>query len=129
VSAFIDHSIDKMLTKTGTWALGETLVCRFSLTASTETPCIFNTSYLHLTGSPIQKYVTVYSISPNRLRPLKGTLYNAIFNTARRTRGQIMFWGPPFALGYAVMQWAIEQYDITSNLTGVQDNGLANVWL
>ena len=49
-------------------------------------------------------------MSANRQNPLAGTLNAAIFNTARRTRHQILYWAPALIAGYATMQWAIERY-------------------
>ena len=61
------------------------------------------------TGSMTQKGVTSYSISPNRQRPLAGTLNAAVFNTWRRFRGQALYVIPPFAIAYFAMGWAIER--------------------
>lgn len=60
-------------------------------------------------GSPAQKGVTTYALSNNRQKPLGGAFHNAIFNTFRRTRQQILFWAPPLIAGYSLMQWAIEK--------------------
>jgi hypothetical protein len=65
-----------------------------------------------LEGSPPQKGVTVYSMSANRQNPLAGTLNNAVFNTARRTRHQILYWAPAMVIAYYSMNWAIERYGI-----------------
>jgi hypothetical protein len=50
-----------------------------------------------------------YGISNNRVNPMAGTMRAAIFNTFRRTRGQILYWGIPIILGYEAMEWAIER--------------------
>lgn len=42
-------------------------------------------------GSPTQKNVAMYSVSPYATRPLKGNLYNSVFNTFRRTKNQIAY--------------------------------------
>ncbi|EON69568.1 ubiquinol-cytochrome c reductase subunit 8 [Coniosporium apollinis CBS 100218] len=63
-------------------------------------------------GSPAQKGVVTYAVSPNRQRPLAGTLNAAIFNTFRRTRQQILYWAPPMILAYSAMNWAIERWVI-----------------
>ncbi|KAK5944271.1 ubiquinol--cytochrome-c reductase subunit 8 [Knufia obscura] len=60
-------------------------------------------------GSMKQKGLTSYALSPNRQRPLAGTLNAAIFNVARRTRHQILYWLPPLLIAYTMMQWAIER--------------------
>jgi hypothetical protein len=61
-------------------------------------------------GSPPQKGVTTYGLSPNRQNPLAGAANNAVFNTFRRTKNQILFWLPPMVIGYATMKWAVERY-------------------
>jgi ubiquinol-cytochrome c reductase subunit 8 len=58
-------------------------------------------------------------MSSNRLNPLAGTLNAAIFNTFRRTRGQIFYWAPPLILGYYTMQWAIERYAYHGHKEGI----------
>ncbi|GME77757.1 unnamed protein product [[Candida] boidinii] len=42
-------------------------------------------------GSPKQKYITQYTVSPYAQDPLKGSLEKAIFNTFRRTKAQILY--------------------------------------
>jgi ubiquinol-cytochrome c reductase subunit 8 len=60
-------------------------------------------------GSLPQKGVTTYALAPNRQNPMAGTFNAAIFNTFRRTRHQILYWGLPLLVGYETMQWAIER--------------------
>lgn len=43
---------------------------------------------------------------------MAGALHSAVFNTARRTREQLLFWLTPMVAGYAIMEWAIEKYVI-----------------
>jgi ubiquinol-cytochrome c reductase subunit 8 len=61
-------------------------------------------------GSQTQKGVTTYAVSANRQKPLAGALHNAIFNTFRRTRHQILYWLTPMVIAYGTMQWAMEKY-------------------
>lgn len=61
---------------------------------------------------PKQKGVVTYSLSPNRQQPLAHTAYNAIFNTARRSRNQFLYVVPPFVLAYLLMTWAEDRYVI-----------------
>lgn len=61
-------------------------------------------------GSMPQKGIVHYGISNNRTNPLAGTLRAAIFNTFRRTRGQILYWSVPIIIAYECMQWATERY-------------------
>lgn len=42
-------------------------------------------------GSPKQKYITTYTVSPYATRPLKGALYNSVFNVFRRVKNQALF--------------------------------------
>jgi hypothetical protein len=60
-------------------------------------------------GSLPQKGIVYYGLAQNRQNPLAGTLNAAIFNTFRRTRGQILYWGVPLLIAYEAMQWAIEK--------------------
>lgn len=60
-------------------------------------------------GSMPQKGIVHYGISNNRTNPLAGTFKAAIFNTFRRTRGQILYWGVPMVIFYEIMQWGIER--------------------
>ena len=60
-------------------------------------------------GSQTQKGIASYGLSANRQRPFAGALHNAIFNTFRRTRFQILYWVPPMVIGYMTMEWAIER--------------------
>ncbi|KAJ4519108.1 ubiquinol--cytochrome-c reductase subunit 8 [Exophiala dermatitidis] len=41
--------------------------------------------------------------------PLAGIVKNAVFNTYRRTKHQILYWLPPLVLAYFLMDWAVEQ--------------------
>ena len=56
-----------------------------------------------------QRDIVTYGIAQNRLNPLAGVWSSAVFNTFRRTRGQILYWGVPLLVGYSAMQWAIER--------------------
>lgn len=42
-------------------------------------------------GSPKQKHITAYTVSPYATKPMKGALYNSVFNTFRRTKNQALF--------------------------------------
>lgn len=65
---------------------------------------------VYIAGSRPQKGIASYSLSANRQRPLAGTFRAAIFNTARRTGGQILYVVPPFLVAYYVMHWSIERW-------------------
>ncbi|KAK8189364.1 cytochrome b-c1 complex subunit 8 [Phyllosticta capitalensis] len=69
-------------------------------------------------GSPAQKGVSSYALSMNRQRALGGAFHNAIFNTFRRTRQQILFWAPSMIGGYFLMTWAIERNEFLNSKEG-----------
>ncbi|EOD43170.1 UcrQ [Neofusicoccum parvum] len=69
-------------------------------------------------GSPAQKGVTTYALSNNRQKPLGGAFHNAIFNTFRRTRQQVLFWSVPLVAGYSLMNWAIERNEYLNSKEG-----------
>ncbi|KAL1960460.1 hypothetical protein VTO42DRAFT_7759 [Malbranchea cinnamomea] len=71
------------------------------------------------------KGVATYSLSPNHQRPLAGALHNAVFNTWRRTRGQILYVLPPFVAAYAIMQWAVERNEYLNSKPGRLAEGSA----
>ena len=56
-----------------------------------------------------QKGIVTYAVAANRLNPLAGVMQSAIFNTFRRTRGQILYWGVPLLIAYSAMEWATER--------------------
>jgi hypothetical protein len=57
-----------------------------------------------------QKGIVSYGVAPNRQNPLAGAFHDAIFNTWRRFRNQVVYFAPPFIAGYYVLNWAIERY-------------------
>ncbi|WPH02402.1 Cytochrome b-c1 complex subunit 8 [Acrodontium crateriforme] len=69
-------------------------------------------------GSPAQKGIVHYGMAPNRLAPLAGTAQAAVFNTFRRTRGQILYWAVPLIVGYQIMEWAIERNEYLNSKQG-----------
>lgn len=56
-----------------------------------------------------QRGIAVYTISPNQQRVFAGALHDAIFNTFRRFRHQVLYVAPPFIVAYAAMSWAVEK--------------------
>lgn len=79
-----------------------------------ETPNVKTTKELYLTvhcaGGSKQKGIISYGIAPNRQFPLAGAAHDALFNTWRRFRGQVLYWAPPLIAGYYVIQWAVQRY-------------------
>ncbi|KAG8838097.1 ubiquinol--cytochrome-c reductase subunit 8 [Serendipita sp. 405] len=57
-------------------------------------------------GSPKQKGITQYTLSPYRQKPLKGMLSGYVIHGVRRLGAQVPYFGPPFAIGYLVYTWA-----------------------
>jgi ubiquinol-cytochrome c reductase subunit 8 len=55
---------------------------------------------------PRQRGIVTYMLSSNRLNPMAHTLHNAVFNTYRRSRNQVLYWGPAFVMAYLLMDWA-----------------------
>jgi ubiquinol-cytochrome c reductase subunit 8 len=74
----------------------------------------FHAHSLLLIGIPKQKDVAIYTLCANRQRPLAGAMHNAVFNTARRVRGQFLYVAPPFVIAYLLLSWAEEKYAISS---------------
>lgn len=58
-----------------------------------------------------QKCIVTHGVAANRLDPLAGIWRAAIFNTARRVFGQVLFVAPPFLVAYGLMNWANERYE------------------
>ncbi|KAK6427152.1 Cytochrome b-c1 complex subunit 8, mitochondrial [Oleoguttula sp. CCFEE 5521] len=69
-------------------------------------------------GSLPQKGITSYALAPNRQNPMAGAMNAAVFNTFRRTRHQILYWGLPLLIGYETMQWAIERNEFLNSKEG-----------
>jgi len=72
-------------------------------------------------GGSKQKGIASYALSANRQRPLAGTLHAAIFNSARRFAGQVLYVAPPFVFFYAVTQWAIERNEYLNSKAGIAE--------
>ncbi|KAF2432413.1 UcrQ-domain-containing protein [Tothia fuscella] len=72
-------------------------------------------------GSPAQKGVTSYALSPNRQKPLANAPHAAVFNTFRRTRQQILYWAPPLIIAYYTMQWATHKNHFYNSKHGIAE--------
>ncbi|KIW74447.1 hypothetical protein Z517_12387 [Fonsecaea pedrosoi CBS 271.37] len=70
------------------------------------------------TGSPTQKNIVTYAMSPNRQNPTSTLLSDAIFNTFRRSRNQVLYWVPPFLIAYLAMDWATERNEYLNSKPG-----------
>jgi hypothetical protein len=71
-------------------------------TASTELIRIYP-------GSQPQKGIISYGLSSNRQNAFAGAFHDAIFNTARRTNAQWLYWVPTFLSAYYALNWATER--------------------
>ncbi|AOW06504.1 cytochrome b-c1 complex subunit 8 [Yarrowia lipolytica] len=60
-------------------------------------------------GSPPQKGIAGYTISPFAARPFAGVVHAAIFNTFRRTKNQALFVILPVSFFYYVWTQASEK--------------------
>lgn len=61
-------------------------------------------------GSPEQKFVTMYTVSPYATKPLKNFMHNAIFNTVRRVKKQIIFFVLPITF-YGILWKRCKDYN------------------
>ncbi|KAL2710773.1 Cytochrome b-c1 complex subunit 8 [Kluyveromyces marxianus] len=52
-------------------------------------------------GSPAQKGITMYSVSPYAQKPLNNIFNNAVFNTFRRVKSQALYVILPFTIYWA----------------------------
>ncbi|BFZ61705.1 Cytochrome b-c1 complex subunit 8, mitochondrial [Saitoella coloradoensis] len=69
-------------------------------------------------GGPTQRGIVTYSLSPFAQRPLAGTLHAAIFNSARRIRQNIFYWGVPMAAYYGIYTWANSYNEFLNSKAG-----------
>ncbi|KAF7186159.1 Cytochrome b-c1 complex subunit 8 [Pseudocercospora fuligena] len=65
-----------------------------------------------------QKGIVTYGVSANRLRPLAGSFQAAVFNTFRRSRNQVLYWGVPAIIAYSAMEWAKERNEYLNSKPG-----------
>ncbi|ETN43348.1 uncharacterized protein HMPREF1541_02507 [Cyphellophora europaea CBS 101466] len=72
-------------------------------------------------GSPTQKGIITYAMSANQQNPLAGTMHAAVFNVARRTAHQILYWLPPLVAAYVAMQWATERNEYLNSKPGREE--------
>lgn len=64
-------------------------------------------------GSPAQKGITTYAVSPYAIRVLNGVVHNAFFNTFRRVKSQALYIALPAA---AIWQWWVVCRDYNEHL-------------
>ena len=69
-------------------------------------------------GSSPQKGIVTFGLAPNRQNPLAGAGHDAIFNTWRRFRGQVLYVVPAMFAGYYLMNWATERNHYLNSKAG-----------
>ncbi|KAK3307904.1 cytochrome b-c1 complex subunit 8, partial [Chaetomium strumarium] len=70
------------------------------------------------TGGLKQKGIVSYGVAPNRQNPLAGAFHDALFNTWRRFRNQVIYFAPPMIAGYYVLNWAIHRNEYLNSKAG-----------
>ncbi|KAK8176577.1 UcrQ family protein, partial [Phyllosticta citribraziliensis] len=70
-----------------------------------------------------QRGIVQYGLAANRQRALGGALHNAFFNTWRRSRSQVLYWVPPFAGGFWLLNWAVERNRFLNSKEGREKEG------
>ncbi|KAK1756840.1 cytochrome b-c1 complex subunit 8 [Echria macrotheca] len=69
-------------------------------------------------GGMKQKGIITYGISNNRQNPFAGAFHDAVFNTARRVRAQILYIAPPVIGAYLLMDWATKRNEYLNSKAG-----------
>lgn len=77
-------------------------------------------------GSQPQKNVAMYTVSPYATKPLKGALYNSIFNTFRRTKNQALYVIIPGVIVWNVWTTARDYNEYLYTKAGREDLEIAN---
>ncbi|QPG77352.1 ubiquinol--cytochrome-c reductase subunit 8 [Brettanomyces nanus] len=78
-------------------------------------------------GSPKQKYITQYTVSPFAQSPLKGSLNRAVFNTFRRFKAQVFYVGVPAIIVWEVWTNARDYNDYLYTKAGREELKRVNV--
>jgi hypothetical protein len=79
-----------------------------------------------LPGGQKQKGIINWGLSANRQNPFAGAFHDAIFNTFRRSKGQVFYWVPPLVAAYYLMDWATERYVHNARLSLFNIRALAD---
>lgn len=64
-------------------------------------------------GSPAQKGITSYAVSPYAQKPLAGAAHNAVFNLFRRFKSQVLYLAIPAGIYWA---WWVNSRDYNEYL-------------
>ncbi|KAI1371081.1 cytochrome b-c1 complex subunit 8 [Hypoxylon crocopeplum] len=65
-----------------------------------------------------QKRIITYGLSANRQNVFAGAANDAIFNTWRRFRFQVLYWAPPLIAAYYAMDWAMKRNEYLNSKPG-----------
>ncbi|KFA61382.1 hypothetical protein S40285_03596 [Stachybotrys chlorohalonatus IBT 40285] len=74
-------------------------------------------------GGQKQKGIIHWGLSANRQNPFAGAFHDAIFNTFRRSKGQVFYWVPPLVAAYYLMDWATERNHYLNSKAGRAEFG------
>ncbi|ORY93045.1 UcrQ family protein [Syncephalastrum racemosum] len=74
-------------------------------------------------GSPTQRGVVSYILSPYQQKAFAGVLHNAIFNTARRVSSQVPYVGTAFGIGYLIYTYANKKHAYLTSKAGHAEAG------
>lgn len=77
-------------------------------------------------GSPKQKHITQYTVSPYATRPLKGNLHRSVFNVFRRVKNQALFIVIPGAIMWNFWTEARDYNEYLYTKAGREDLEKAN---
>ncbi|KAG2210077.1 hypothetical protein INT46_001907 [Mucor plumbeus] len=69
-------------------------------------------------GSPTQRGVVTYILSPFEQKAFAGAAHNAVFNTARRVTSQVPYVGVAFGIGYFIYTSAVSRHAYLSSKAG-----------
>ncbi|KAH3670530.1 hypothetical protein OGAPHI_001045 [Ogataea philodendri] len=78
-------------------------------------------------GSPKQKYITQYTVSPYAQSPLKGSLESAFFNVFRRTKAQILYVVVPGMIVWEIWARARDYNEYLYTKAGREELAIVNV--
>ncbi|KAI1113904.1 UcrQ family protein [Nemania sp. NC0429] len=73
-------------------------------------------------GNIKQRGIITYSLSPNKQNPFAGAAHDAVFNTFRRFRAQVLYVAPPFIFAYFAMAWCTERNHYLNSKAGRKEN-------
>ncbi|KAH6697013.1 cytochrome b-c1 complex subunit 8, partial [Plectosphaerella plurivora] len=72
-------------------------------------------------GGQKQRGIITYGLSANRQNPFAHAAHDAVFNTFRRFRSQVLYIVPPMVIGYYAMDWAIHRNEYLNSKAGLAE--------